>query len=204
MCSNPQQWRLQGAGKFQFILFQLTLGLYSPYLQEGAGNIFLQLKTDITSNKYAVIGRRRSAMSWNRLQCEDNYYTADRLTHPKSRNTHAFGPGERGGRNSLLIILSQKHFLPKHKNVCSGMRVINRRKFTVSEKNWSNNSSCTHSTSHTNFNVTQGHFEDSHEIFCTSVIFILRIQVPIEMKPSVITERVWDGYCELQSFNCMQ
>jgi hypothetical protein len=41
--SNPDHGRQQGARKCQFIVLQLTLGLHSPYSQDGAGYIFLQL-----------------------------------------------------------------------------------------------------------------------------------------------------------------
>jgi len=123
------------------------------------------------------------------LLCREIDFSAKMIT-----NTQACGPGERGGHNSLLTILPQKHFIPTHKNVCNSMRVINRRKFTVSEKKWSRNSSCTHSTTYTKFNVSKGHFEDSHEIFCTPLLFIVRVHVPTEMEPSVVTNRMSVGW----------
>jgi len=113
------------------------------------------------------------------------------LTHPTSKTqTRADQANEEA---SSLLILSQKHFLPTHKNVCNSTRVINRRKFTVSEKN-SPVTSCTHSTSYTNLNVSKGHFEDSDEIFCTSLLFIQRVHVLTEMEPSVVTNRMSVGW----------
>lgn len=50
------------------------------------------------------------------LLCLEIDFNAKMIT-----NTNACGLGERGGHNSLLIILSQKHFIPTHKNFCNSI-----------------------------------------------------------------------------------
>jgi hypothetical protein len=55
--TSGAQRRSQDADQCQFIAVQFTLSLHSPYLQNGAGNIFPHTQTDITSNNHAVIGR---------------------------------------------------------------------------------------------------------------------------------------------------
>jgi hypothetical protein len=81
---NPEQQRSQGAGKFQFNVLQLILALYSPYLQESAGNIFLQLsdKRHIQLTRWSLDVKVLLCPEWffwDRLHCEDCYYTCPQV-----------------------------------------------------------------------------------------------------------------------------